>query len=527
MGTNKEQTNKTNSEMKNQILLLLATLMVIVGKGQQTMHQTMPDIWLRADSCGNMLPTWVDYSGNGNNAVYSGQAPTIVDNFNFNPAFMLDGGGSFTLPYRPLQNSRSNFIAVYQAVDTTAELGVWAMVIDSTNSLKLTTMRVKNIKKYINYADTTWSYPVINSSMQGWRNQLVDTTVSKVVVGGTDSINLVGKLAEFLYYNHQLDDGMKAKVHTYLAIKYGITLHNMNYVASNDSVLWNFKQNEKYNNDVACIGCDTALGVDQRQSAGNGGNSSLVFANNALATSNASNANSIPNGNFIIWGSNGKQLQPIDSIVPGKVENLTGAAWKIQLMGYQSHSLTTTLVLMGNMIDSATYNLVIDQSPSGSFSVDSCSIFSPDSIDQDNNQYFNNISWDADGNGFDYFSFSIDTATTKQRLSGAHDPWAGTSTSGGGQQEKTQLQGSDEFMANTSLKAYPNPSAGNFNVEISTGPGGKYKYTVTDNSGKVIKEKDMMGGSEILLTEKITVKGTYTVSVTDGVNVKSIKVVVE
>lgn len=512
--------------MKNQILLLLATLMAMVGHGQQTMHQTMPEIWLRADSCGNNLPTWVDYSGNGNNATSSGQAPAITSDFNFNPAFKLEGSGFFTIPYRPLQDSRSNFIAVYQAVDTTAELGVWAMVIDSTSSLKLTTTRVKNIKKYINYADTTMSYPVINSSMQGWRNQQVDTTVSKVVVGGTDSINLVGKLAEFLYYNHQLDDGMKAKVHTYLAIKYGITLHNMNYVASNDSVLWNYKKNEEYNNDVACIGRDTALGVDQRQSAGNGGNSPLVIANNSLATTNASNANALPDGNYIIWGSNGKQLQPVDSVVPGKVENLAEAAWKIQLAGGQSHGLTTTLVLKANMIDSATYNLVIDQSPGGTFNVDSCSIFSPDSIDQDNNQYFNEISWDADGNGYDYFSFSIDTTTTRQRLAGAHDPWAGTSNNGGEQLSRSKLQKAGEFDTNTRLKAYPNPTTGDFSVEISTTAGKRYKYTVTDGTGKVVKEVELEGG-QVVLAEKLKVNGTYTITVTDGANVKSVKVVVE
>ena len=81
-----------------------------------------------------------------------------------------------------------------------------------------------------------------------------------------------GYLNEFIFYNRDLTALEMSKVHSYLAIKYGITLENTgggtqgDYFATNGTTIWDASTTPNYHNDVIGIGRDDNQALLQKQS---------------------------------------------------------------------------------------------------------------------------------------------------------------------------------------------------------------------------------------------------------------------
>ena len=81
-----------------------------------------------------------------------------------------------------------------------------------------------------------------------------------------------GFLNEFIFYNRDLTALEMNKVHTYLAVKYGITLDltgggtQGDYLATDGTIIWDASINSNYHNDVIGIGRDDSQALLQKQS---------------------------------------------------------------------------------------------------------------------------------------------------------------------------------------------------------------------------------------------------------------------
>ncbi len=81
-----------------------------------------------------------------------------------------------------------------------------------------------------------------------------------------------GYLNEFIFYNRDLTLIEMSKVHSYLAVKYGITLDNTgggtqgDYIATDGTVIWDASINPTYHNSVIGIGRDDSQALLQKQS---------------------------------------------------------------------------------------------------------------------------------------------------------------------------------------------------------------------------------------------------------------------
>lgn len=108
---------------------------------------------------------------------------------------------------------------------------------------------------------------------------------------GTSAYN--GYLHEFIFFNRDLTDSEMNQVHTYLALKYGITLSNQgggnfgDYTATDGTLLWDADDNPTYHNDVIGIGRDDIEGLYQKQS--HSFDDSLRIYIDALQTTNEVN----------------------------------------------------------------------------------------------------------------------------------------------------------------------------------------------------------------------------------------------
>ena len=99
-----------------------------------------------------------------------------------------------------------------------------------------------------------------------------------------------GEIAEVLLYDaDQRTGGTEARIASYLALKYGVTLSH-NYVASDGTTtFWDVSANTGYNNNIAGIGRDDASRLVQRQSRSQSSNLVTMGLGNTIAATNAAN----------------------------------------------------------------------------------------------------------------------------------------------------------------------------------------------------------------------------------------------
>jgi len=109
------------------------------------------------------------------------------------------------------------------------------------------------------------------------------------------------------------------KIHSYLAIKYGITLDNSeNYINSNENVVWDRVLNDGYNKNIFGIGRDDAGGLYQKQSHSVDNKMLTVFVGNNLETLNSQNTGLLRDKHYLLFGSNGaKPISPLSDVKNG------------------------------------------------------------------------------------------------------------------------------------------------------------------------------------------------------------------
>ncbi|MDX1446260.1 gliding motility-associated C-terminal domain-containing protein [Lishizhenia sp.] len=109
----------------------------------------------------------------------------------------------------------------------------------------------------------------------------------------TNNSGLNGFLHEVIFFNRDLTLLEMNKVHTYLAIKYGVTLLNTgggtqgDYIATDGTVIWDASDNPAYHNDVIGISRDDDEALLQKQSHAFDDSYRIYLAN--LAASNDAN----------------------------------------------------------------------------------------------------------------------------------------------------------------------------------------------------------------------------------------------
>jgi len=134
----------------------------------------------------------------------------------------------------------------------------------------------------------------------------------KPAVGATKGGNynwggLNADVAEIILYDDVTSSSV-AKIETYLAVKYGITLNDglSDYVDTSDGVVWTSDAVYRYN--IAGIGRDDNEGLTQKQSRSSNTGTQVAVGIGSLADTNAANTGSLVNGQYLIWGDNGEPL---------------------------------------------------------------------------------------------------------------------------------------------------------------------------------------------------------------------------
>ena len=354
--------------MKNTTFAIILVVYALLSNAQEY----RPTAWLRADSAVLNAPSWVDVSGNGFNATpSSGTMPAAFSRMNFNKCFEVGGAETFALPLGINESRQSDVIVVYETYDTANENALWQVQLDTAKRIGQTTQRILNDNGQITYDTVNRLKSVINYLAQSW--QIPEVCAPMLTLCTADSLPLYGRIAEALYFDHRLSDTAVIQWISYLAIKYGVTLAQTDYLDSRRNVIWDYTNYPEYITSIAGVGRDDSVGLYQKQTYFADGQMiiGMVGANNYSPLQTENNEDNLAffaDGDFILFGCRG--TQPCVSTIytqEGETYEVIGRSM-VQVTG-NAHIYGTFILLDTAAVqDSIAPVLLIDRSGTGEFS---------------------------------------------------------------------------------------------------------------------------------------------------------------
>ncbi|MFC7526894.1 Calx-beta domain-containing protein, partial [Parapedobacter sp. GCM10030251] len=340
-------------------------------------------LWLRADigaggSDGEVLSLWSDQSDQSNHGTQATAASQPVyrnnaaDNVNFNPVLAFDGtndymdiasnlgitgSAEFTLFGMTTRGSANTNDAFFnQQGNQTGGLSYFWV---PNGRLALAPINLgEHGATTANSYDPNVPY-FVSGSRRGnvlnlYVNGLQDGTQANAsgfvlndqnyrvgdrgLAADPSNMTFHGKLGEIIAYAAPLTDEEIQRVHTYLAIKYGITLGQntpTNYLATDGTVIWDAAANSTYYNNVAGIGRDNQEALHQKQSRSENDGLQVVIGLGSLADNNLAHTGSFTDDlSYLVWGDDSASTV-FQTAITGhpEVNYRMSRVWKVQETG--------------------------------------------------------------------------------------------------------------------------------------------------------------------------------------------------
>ncbi len=282
-------------------------------------------LWLRAGdlpltTTNSSTASWPGTSGTATANYYSSLtgAYEVINGLNFNNIVQFNGDDYFEAPV-DLSTSEASVFVVY-SLDSTAQ-PIWGNggtsvgkqvysheVSEDTvftpylggNTINLATLNNMQFSSIVNRSSMA-----INGEIQTplFSNTFTSPAYTQFLLGKTDTAItaslLDGKIAEVIIYKRTLSNLERQKVNSYLAIKYGITMQNVDYKLSNSVIVWDKSINNTHSNNITGIAKDATSGLDQYKSK-----SEVVGGRITIEKTGG-----IPSNNqALLWGNDGRLL---------------------------------------------------------------------------------------------------------------------------------------------------------------------------------------------------------------------------
>jgi len=320
------------------------------------------ELWLKADELSTNLPSannafvarWLDKSGKGRDARQDDASGSYQpqyknsDLMNFNPAVTFTNNNNrFVTSGEKIKTDPSKSYYVFYVSRLAGTNNTGARAVYSFNQTTATTN--SNVHGWYNtdpyfsnntrtdannlsiFASSSKNYGIIgavrpnNGSkgilyFNGARKEATNSNTPAMpeledysVIGSSNNgayEPFWGDLQELIVMsdspNKNMDEEEVQKINTYLALKYGLTLEDGDYLGSSGiSVpVWTRNANTGYEKNIFGIGFDEKTGLNQKQSRSYEDNTFTVFIDD-LYDLNVDNKGSIPNGEYLVFGSNG------------------------------------------------------------------------------------------------------------------------------------------------------------------------------------------------------------------------------
>jgi len=307
-------------------------------------------MWLKANA-GVSTSVWNDQTSNNNDfsQYTSSLRPSITNNIiNFNPAYYFDGGDYFNGKNRNYRRALVYFVIRGENWGNRSRLlnnNSYSLRYEQWNNTGTLGFTRYSIRDYNSGISSPFGQVSI-ISFEKSRNSS-NVLIKKIVdgVSSTNNLNtgssnsrfplneygryLQGYTAEVIFYDNTKNSTAENRIESYLAIKYGVTLHS-NYVHSGGTTIWNRSGNSGYLNDVAGIGRDDTSGLNQGKSKSVNSSSRITIAN---GTNISSPASFTSNRSFLLWGHNDGSTNSFSQTYYGQANSGIARKWKVNETG--------------------------------------------------------------------------------------------------------------------------------------------------------------------------------------------------
>ena len=505
--------------MKQKIIAFFAFALFCAVAAAQVSN---PIVWFRADSAGTDTPVWRDISGNGYDAVFTTDSVKSADTLlNFNPAFRFNGT-VLSVPPIEVTEEANSVIIVYQA-DTAMreEMPLWSFQADSTHTLALTTQRIVSSNSTILYNDENSRCAVVNSLTQLWRRRrMADTLHCSGLVGVTDSSEFTGMVAELVVLpcGEEFSDTALYQWCSYLAVKYGVTLHETSYLSSDGTVTWPLDSLGQFSGSVIGIGRDDRFGLYQRQSRTT--DNLLTLALDSITANNTLHGSELADREFLMVGSPASAFTASSELYLEDDQTLNrygdGVA---RVTGNGVRSRSTVLKMDASQwADSLhRYALLVDRSGSGEYRYSDLEIFTPSEIDTASKTLtFSDIHWDTDGSGCDRFCFAaldiLDFSQIGER---------GAMSENGGNNGATGNGAGGQYAL------YPNPNSGHFVLEAQYPEATPLTVYIYTTDGRTVQTYQCGSDTSHRIEGGVSAKGQYLIEIVSNAERNLVKMLVQ
>ena len=516
--------------MKRTVIFLL--LFQSLFTFAQVNDAVLPDVWLRADSSELNATCWRDVSGHYYNGFLPGDSmPTSYTRMNFNKSYCFPEEEYLTIPGFQFNRKTLTVIIVYQGEDTLNEQALWSVALDSSSSIGLTSRRILSESGEIKYSDTNKTGGIINSLKQSWKQVSSNTFVGDVNIGFDDTLSYRGKIAEFILFNNDVPDTVLIQYMSYLAVKYGITLYQTDYLNSEKIKVWDYATHPEYSHYIAGLGRDSVLGLDQKQSLAL--EERMVMGVGSFAPTNEENVSIINEGDFMVWGCDSGALRKNKELFMEDGTELTVYGnCLMQVTGQSAHNQAAFMQMntTGWDGDSSRYYLMIDRSGSGNYPLSATEFYAPDYVDTNGILYFSGIHWDSDLSGTDVFCFAYietDSLIVERNLVAGGNGTAGSLANQPGKEGKGELENATEQSSGNSYSLYPNPNKGDFTLTVHYVKAADVTVKILTSEGKILRVMEGKEQQDYEFEGHVSVKGHYLIEVQSTVETKSFKMIVQ
>jgi len=137
-------------------------------------------------------------------------------------------------------------------------------------------------------------------------------------------------IAEIILFDRAISHDQQKRVHSYLAIKYGISLlETSDYISSDGAVIFNGSEETDYISRVTALGRDDKSELYQKQSINNRSDFFFCLSLDKLQDYNFKNKGELTDGSFIFWGDDDKALEV--SVNKEDKQPAIARSWKFNL----------------------------------------------------------------------------------------------------------------------------------------------------------------------------------------------------
>jgi len=207
----------------------------------------------------------------------------------------------------------------YFASEASARYGITTLNVVNTNSRPLE--MYFNGRKFSDNLGTNAADGAVTSNTQ----MIIANGSGAAGAGSTDPFN--GAIQEIILVRSKsgstnlMPGDMIAKIHSYLAIKYGITLTTGDYVNSGGNTVWSRTGNSGYSANIFGIARDDDSGLYQKQSHSTNDQTVTVFVGAGVAELNSDNTGTLDDRQFVMIARNNGDTGAVTELVNAGIIN--------------------------------------------------------------------------------------------------------------------------------------------------------------------------------------------------------------